>query len=154
VTPPGAGEITLFIVMDGCELPTCNDFLGAQFRIEGLPTWVPASITLDPAVYSFVGELFESGAIITYRQTEDLPPPMTRYLKVTLQINQGMQMVLRIKPAMPPPDAGHPCPVFIGDSCWGSQYTCVTGGALYINDDRCSVAVPPVRWSEVKRLYE
>ena len=74
--------------------------------------------------------------------------------EVTLHIVPGMQMVLRIRPTIPAPDAGHPCPVFIGDACWGSQYACVTGGALYINDDRCRVAVEPVQWSDVKRLYE
>ena len=154
VTPPGVGQVTVLIVMEDCELPTCTYFLGAQFRIEGLPTWVPFSVTLGPDVYSFVGQLFESGVTITYRGGGDLPPPESRFLSVALQIIPGTQMVLRIRPAIPAPDEEHPCPVFIGDACWGSQYTCVTGGALYINDDRCRVAAEPVQWSDVKQLYK
>jgi hypothetical protein len=151
--PPGVG--TLYIVAIDCAdiRGACPFFIGAEFRVEGLPAgWVMLS-SPSPAAIVAIGDPFGAGANIAF--PEYLTSNSVLLYTVTVwPAAAGAEATLQVVSHSTPSDPFLICPVaYVGD-CPGPVRACVGGGALFVNQpEPCTVAASQATWSDVKRLY-
>jgi len=142
------GTATTFIRIV-TDYQTNQGVTGAEFRITGLPpNWLASAIP-NPQADSSTGNLFGSGAVITFPLAGIDGDCVDLYTVFLSNYSAASDVVLRV-------EAGNsaPCPrVFLGNLPISSL--CAEGGVMFVNSDGdCRVSVAPTTWSQVKALYQ
>lgn len=133
--------------------PAADGFVGAEFRVDGLPAGWTAQSTRAPGSALSVGDPFGNGTNIAFPSSQS--GPCTLLFTVTVSAPQaGASAALQIKRHNSPSQPSFACPWLMYEN-FEPVRVCVPGGALFINPETpCTVGVQISAWSRVKALYQ
>lgn len=133
--------------------PGSGGLIGAEFRVEGLPSTWTAQSTRTAASTLSIGDPFGNGTNIAFPSWQS--GPCTLLFTVTVSAPQvGASAALEVKRHTVPSSPFYSCPWLMYDDLEPVR-VCVPGGALFINSETpCTVELQPVAWSRIKTLYQ
>jgi hypothetical protein len=155
IPPSGSGTFYVRLLTAGFDWEPPATFLGAEFKIEGLPVGWSAIVVPSPESAGTSGDpLGPIGADVAL--PNDVTGDCILLYSVTLiPPTSGASAELHVTQRTPSTLLEAQCPFVIGpdrcEFCWA----CVDGGILYVNiPGDCQIGVEPSTWSRVKTLYE
>lgn len=156
--PPLGGVDTLYVSVlnDGVPPLAYGTVCGAGFRISGLPDWWSVEVHPNPNAQSF-GDIFgDSGGDLVFDWDGCSAERCVNLYTVVLTVIAPHDDVhLRVEAMSPPPRPDYDCPIVTTPDGPYDPHQCYPGGEILVNPlhDRCTVAVSPSSWTQVRNLY-